>query len=672
MTSGSGGAGSGEGEPKRTRRTPQAAPPAKGTPDKAPIAAKPNGAKPNGVRPNGKHGLIRAAVTGAAPAIGVPFVMPFGFELRPDGLYRLPGPDKAPFRICGHFQILGETRSQHGDGWGLLLKWRDRDSRDHEWIMPRRMLAGEAAEVRQRFADCGLDVSGSEGARRALVQFFSEVNVSARVRTVPQTGWYRPAEGGAAFVLPAQTVGNVVGEVVRIDIDPLPAVYRARGTLPEWQHEVAARCAGNSRAVFAVACAFAAPLLPLVGDEGGGFNFRGESSKGKTTLIDIAASVWGAPSKTGADSFVRQWRSTANALEATAAAHNHVLLPMDELGQADPREVPETLYMLANGAGKDRARAGGGNRRTTTWLTLVLSSSEESAARLAEGAGRRIKAGQEVRLLDVPAVVPGAHGCFEELHGTPDGKSFAQALRRAAISQHGTAGPAFVEQLATRLMREPDFVADAVVRRVVGWCRAHVPAGADGQVQRAAQRFGVVAVAGELATEGAITEWDTGAAAAAVGAIFRAWLDARGSAGSREDQHLFAAFRRFLAEHGASRFEVLHDPKESDEGAQIAPPLPDGPRTILRAGWRWQEATEEGERRWVYGIVPEVFDREIAQPLGMEGREARARLGRAALIQGKVQSGKLRWAIKGQRVPGVGQPRLIVTTPAATEGDTVE
>jgi uncharacterized protein (DUF927 family) len=623
----------------------------------------------HGAKGNGLHTVIRAAVTGAPPAMGAPFDMPSGFEMRPNGLYRIPGEGKLPFRICGRFEILGETRPENGDAWGLLLQWQDRDGTQHEWIMPRRLLAGEAAEVRQRLSDCGLDVSGSDGARRALVQFLSDVKVDARVRTVAQTGWYRPIAGGAAFVLPRQTVGTVIGEVVRLDIDPPPSVYRARGTLADWQSNVAARCVGNSRAVFAVACGLAAPLLPLFGDEGGGFNFRGESSKGKTTLIDLAATVWGPPSKTGSDSFVRQWRATSNALESTAAAHNHVLLPMDEMGQADPREVGETLYMLANGAGKDRAKAGGGNRRTTTWLTLVLSSSEESPARMAEAAGRRIKAGQEVRLLDIPAVVAGAHGCFEELHGAQDGKAFAQAMRVAAIGQHGTSGPAFVGWIGERLLREPDFISGTLAPRARAWCAAYVPSGADGQVQRAGQRFGMVALAGELATEAAITGWPVGVAASAVAVLFRDWLRDRGSTGSREDQHLFASFRRFMGLHGSARFEPVREGGD-ESGAQTEPPLPDGAKTINRAGWRWQEVGETGERVWTYGILPEVFDAEIAQPQGMEGREARARLGKAGMIRAMKdgKDGVLRWTGKPRRIPGNGRPRLIVVEQATFEG----
>ncbi len=202
---------------------------------------------------------------------------------------------------------------------------------------------------------------------------------------------------------------------------------------------------------------------------------------------------------------------------------------------------------------------------------------------------------------------------------------------------------------------------------VAGWCRAEVKPGADGQVQRAARRFAVVALAGELATAAGITGWAEGEASQAAAVIFEAWKDERGGTGSREDHHLFAAFRKFLALHGSARFEVAGEKQE--ETSEV--------KTIARAGWRWRKDEAKPDEngspglisvRWVYGIVPEVFDAEIAAPLGMEGRDARARLGRAGLIEGEKVAGVQRWTLKPRRIPGVGQPRLIVATAAAIGG----
>jgi putative DNA primase/helicase len=624
----------------------------------------------------------------------------FGFEWRPDGLYRIPADgNKLPFRVSGPFEVLALTRPETGDEWGALLRWQDRDERPHEWIMPFRLLAGEAIEVRARLAACGLPIGAYDGAQRALKEYLAGIHdrVSTRVRTVPRTGWYRPASGGAVFVLPGRTIGATIGEEVRLDLDQAPEIYRERGTLDAWRAEVAERCVGNSRLAFAIATGFAGAIIGLMEDEGGGINFRGGSSKGKTSCIDAAASVWGAPSKTGPDSFTRTWRSTDNAMESTAAAHNDCILPLDELGQADPATLPETLYMLAHGAGKARARAGGGNRAAITWRTLVLSSSEESAARLMQQAKRRIKAGQEIRMLDIPAEVPGGHGVFEVLHGARDGAAFAQAVRGAVIEQHGTAGPAFVAWLVKLIDFSRDLVAQKIAPAVREWLRRYVPAGSDGQVERAGRRFALVGVAGELATEAGITGWPAGEAAGAAAVVFRAWMDERGGTGSREDHHLFAAFRRFFVEHGQARFAPIQDRKASDgdlastsDGA-TADAEEDAMKTerifMHRAGWRWrqpltaeekqQQASEDreaggsgehGHFRWMFGLDPGVFETEIAAPLGMEPRDALARLDNAGLIEAEGEGGDRRRTLKKRRIPGGGRPRLIIPTVKALNG----
>lgn len=635
---------------------------------------KPNGAAPPGAgdRKDPKKS-IRASIDGAGEAHPTS-EMPFGFERRTDGpapgIWRAPGGEKKPFRVCGPLDVIAESRPERQNDWGLLLRWWDRDGREHEWIMPRRLLAGEGAEIRAKLASCGLDMGTHPEARRALVEFLTAIHVAARVRTVPRTGWYRPANGGAVFVLPGRTIGSAGSEVVRLDMDPPPTIYQERGSLPGWQAQVAARCGGNSRLTFAVSCGFAGPILALADDEGGGINFRGGSSQGKTTLVDAAASVWGAPSKTGPDAFTHTWRHTDNAMETTAASHTHALLPLDELGMADGNALANMLYMLANGAGKGRSRSGGGNREGVTWLTLILSSSEESAARIIESAHHRTKAGIELRLLDVPVAVPGGYGAFEHLHGEPDGATFVNTLRRALVAEHGTAGPTFVAWLADRLKANPDFMAAEIWPRITGWCRAEVPAGADGQVQRAARRFAMVGVAGDLATDAGITGWSEGAASAAAALVFQAWISERGGAGSREDHYLIAALRKFIAMHGAARFDVVRDPRA---GEQAEAEAPEGVRTINRAGWRWREEIEPAagapvECRWVHGIMPDVFDAEVAGPLGIEGREARARLGHAGLIRGVREGGEWRWAFKPKRLPGVGRPRMVVVEPQILEG----
>ena len=83
----------------------------------------------------------------------------------------------------------------------------------------------------------------------------------------------------------------------------------------------------------------------------------------------MVASVWGPPT---ADGQLRPWRGTANGLEAVAAETSDTLLILDEMGQADPREVGDIVYLLGNEAGKQRASRTGTARRRHFWRTLFL------------------------------------------------------------------------------------------------------------------------------------------------------------------------------------------------------------------------------------------------------------------------------------------------------------
>jgi uncharacterized protein (DUF927 family) len=88
-------------------------------------------------------------------------------------------------------------------------------------------------------------------------------------------------------------------------------------------------------------------LLYLADAESGGVNFYGSSSKGKTTVLRVAASVWGNGNS------IKTWSATGNSFEASAVVTTDTLLAIDEIGMAGTREVFSALYTLANG--KERA-----------------------------------------------------------------------------------------------------------------------------------------------------------------------------------------------------------------------------------------------------------------------------------------------------------------------------
>jgi putative DNA primase/helicase len=95
-----------------------------------------------------------------------------------------------------------------------------------------------------------------------------------------------------------------------------------------------------------VSTAFASVLLRVCEIPNIGFHLLGNSSSGKTTCLNIAASVFGDAN------YVVSWKTTDNALENTAFKRNDALLILDELSEMSSSKAGDVAYMLANGKGK--------------------------------------------------------------------------------------------------------------------------------------------------------------------------------------------------------------------------------------------------------------------------------------------------------------------------------
>ncbi|MEI8154810.1 MAG: DUF927 domain-containing protein, partial [Hyphomicrobiales bacterium] len=318
------------------------------------------------------------------------------------------------------FEILGLGRDPYGRAWGRFLRWYDLDGRVHEQFVADEALQGDAAAVCARLAAGGLQIVRTY--QRELVNYLSSVQTTVRVTTVQRTGWHEIG-GESVFVLPGENIGRKgIGRVL-LDGAAHGAAYENKGTLADWRDGVAALAAGHAIPMLAISTALAGPLLHLAGLEGGGLNLFGQSSRGKTTCLQAAASVWG---RGGTPGYVRAWRATANGLEGAAAQSTDTVMVLDELGVVDARDAAQALYGLANGQGKQRAARDGSAREPKSWRVLYISSGELPVdAKLAETPGRKARAGQLVRLLDVPAERGAGFGVFDNAGPVGDAGALA-------------------------------------------------------------------------------------------------------------------------------------------------------------------------------------------------------------------------------------------------------
>jgi hypothetical protein len=102
----------------------------------------------------------------------------------------------------------------------------------------------------------------------------------------------------SVFVLPDAVIGPDAAGVIFQSGERGHEEHGQAGTLDGWRAEIAARAVGNPLFLLALSAAFAGPLLKRTNTEGGGLHFVGDSSTGKTTILEAACSC-GAGRATG-------------------------------------------------------------------------------------------------------------------------------------------------------------------------------------------------------------------------------------------------------------------------------------------------------------------------------------------------------------------------------------
>ena len=334
----------------------------------------------------------------------------------------------APFEefICGPMHVIAVTHDDQNNNFGRLLKFKNSIGLWREWAMPMELLRGSGDELRGELLAMGL-VLDAHRARTHLSSYLQAVTPTRTMTCALQVGWHKDS-----FVLPDQVLGPNSPDVIFQSGERGRDEFTTCGNLEGWRENIAALASGNALLQFAICAGFAGPLLEKCTGESGGFHYFGDSSTGKSTALEAACSIWGGAS------FKRSWRATANGMEGAATMFNDCLLAIDEISECDPRDVGQIIYALGNGRGKQRAGRTGAARGVSRWRCVILSSGERTiATAMAEG-GLKAKAGQSVRILDIP--VDRSFGLFDDLKHFASGSLLAESIATSVQRHYGIVG----------------------------------------------------------------------------------------------------------------------------------------------------------------------------------------------------------------------------------------
>jgi len=538
------------------------------------------------------------------------------FKLSKSGVFAFDPKAKKYHLICAPLKILALSRdaSGIGCGWSVFTTFLDHDGVERRWNIPMQLFASDGgAEVVRGLLDRGLKIAPHREAKRKVLYYLQDYETSERILLVYKSGWHQ-----SAFVLPDRTVGKPLEPLLFNGDGAAHVKLQQRGTLSNWQQEVAAYCVGNVLAMFAVSAAFSAPLIDLLAYETTGFHFYGDSSWGKSTLLYLACSVYGNPAD-----YISTWRSTDNAMEGQAAARSDMLLALDEINQVDSRIIGDVVYMLGNGQGKQRANDRGQAKDSQhRWRLTFLSNGEKTLEQYLAESGKSQTGGMEMRFIGVQATFQESEedkkkfGIFTNTHGFANGAALSDHLKNSMAKFHGTPFITFIEKLVEHRSAGSKLI-EWSHGKIADFRNQVLSAEAGGQVIRAAKKFALVGCAGEIATRFGITGWAEGDAMKAAEICFRSWLERRGGEGNMEDKQMLDHVRHQLTKFGEARFKRWDEP-ENGFNTIIDTHVP-----ITAEAWGYRQEVvdrnmaEGNSSDVIFYIFPDAFNKDLCK--GFDG-----------------------------------------------------
>lgn len=324
--------------------------------------------------------------------------------------------------------------------------------RNHNWksLLTAKKNVSDARKIVE-FADHGLAVNSNNAKK--LVEFLTvfdafNSNLIPNTLIARSTGW-KNVQDKRVFVL-NRTVSkgskkDTAGSPgVQVDFRPdhdferFVTAMKPGGNFAKWREAVTSALK-FPHACFAFYASFAAPLLKIFNAQSFIIHFYGDTSKGKTTCLELASSVWGNPHKE-AGGLVFGWDSTRVFLERMAGFFCDMPIFPDDSQTVDDKMMSKVLYLLANGAGKGRGSITA-IQQLKSWRTIVFSTGE--------------------RKLTDCTTYGGARARTLELYGTPfpnAGGVYINEFKQAVRENYGHAGPKFIEGLLS-VIEKPDGVA---------------------------------------------------------------------------------------------------------------------------------------------------------------------------------------------------------------------
>jgi energy-coupling factor transporter ATP-binding protein EcfA2 len=176
------------------------------------------------------------------------------------------------------------------------------------------------------------------------------------------------------------------------------------------------------------------PLLRFTNVEGLVVSLHGESGAGKSTVIELANSVYGNPSKMMLNGTKRG--TTVNAMFRKISLYQNIHIGLDEVSNMDPETASDLVYSVSIGVGRDRLGRDGMTVSQQEKFCVILGATTNQGWRGKLSAYKADNTAEQMRLIE-----------FKVKNAQKHSKVEADEMIRKMTINHGVAAKPIIEFL---------------------------------------------------------------------------------------------------------------------------------------------------------------------------------------------------------------------------------
>jgi len=435
------------------------------------------------------------------------------------------GKNEKSCRVTGtKIKIIGIIRnSKSGASLSYKLQFIDFEGKTRHYYVEACKLVSDLKGVTAELAGLGFSVYNQRHFSLLLMEMKNNLTIPKQ-EAISKLGWN---EQELAFTLPYITLKKNT-DLTEYYFQKLPShdVISSSGTLEDYNRHVIPLIKQDNLFIVVAIAGLSTIIQGLSDVENGGIHLYGDSSSGKTTSLQVYASILGSgvdPSVDPMNTSIGRFNATANGVEAKCALHSGIGLALDELGSLSIPSFGALIYDIAGGQGKTVMNRNRESVEPMSWDFIFISTGEQSIQDKILSNGEKSKQGMSVRIADTP--ISEIDRYSDRDISSDESRTLVESVKVICGKYYGTLGPAFIQYIIDSYidLEEAKAAIGELITQEKLFLETSIPKKSN-EVMRVLTRFALILVTGKLLVKSQLVDITDHEVEYAVQTALSAWI----------------------------------------------------------------------------------------------------------------------------------------------------